>query len=229
MRTLLTGSISSVTLGAATGLRSTSTTRDSIGRPHLGATAVGQACSICHERACEYHRPRIRRWGDGASTESAAARQGHAGAVHRADRVLHRVGDRAGPDDADGRGLQAHLRHEHVPGVARAARVLRRLLPARAAGGLHQPALRLQDGHPHRPRAGGPRRVPVLPGEQDHDLRGVPRRPVRDGGGLLDSRDLREPVRHVARLGGHGDAAPEPRPGVQSGRARTSACCSPRR
>ena len=29
---------------------STSTTRDSIGRPHLGATAVGQACSICHER-----------------------------------------------------------------------------------------------------------------------------------------------------------------------------------
>ena len=46
------------------------------------------------------------------------------------------------------------------------------------------------------------RRVRVLPGEQDHDLRGVPRRPVRDGGGLLDPRDLREPVRHVARLGG---------------------------
>ena len=62
------------------------------------------------------------------------------------------------------------------------------------------------------------RRVLVLPGEQDHDLRGVPGRPVRDGGGLLDPRDVGEPVRDVARPGGHGDAALEPRPGVQSGR-----------
>ena len=38
------------------------------------------------------------------------------------------------------------------------------------------------------------------PGEQDHDLRGVPRRAVRDGGGLLDPRDVGESVRHVARV-----------------------------
>src|SRR6187455_2671790 len=65
-----------------------------------------------------------------------------------------------------------------------------RLLPARVARRLHQPALRLQDRDPDRPRPCRDRCLRLLPGEQDHDLRGVPGRPVRDGRGLLDPRDL---------------------------------------
>src|SRR4051794_34708954 len=185
------------------------------GAPRPGGPGISPSAA---RRRREQHRGGSGRTGARNRSGRASGRQGHGGAVHRADRVLHRLGRRAGSDHADGGGLQAHLRHEHVPGVARAARVLRGVLPARPAGGLHQSALRLQDRHPHRSGAGGPRRVRVLPGEQDHDLRSVPRRPVRDGGGLLDPRDLGEPVRHLARLGEHRDPALEPRPGVQSGR-----------
>ena len=65
----------------------------------------------------------------------------------------------------------------------------------------------------------------VLSGEQDHDLRGVPGRAVRDRRRLLDPRDVRQPLRDVARVRRRprrGDSTSR-RPSTPS--APTSVCC----
>ena len=140
--------------------------------------------------------------------------------------LLHRVGCGRRPHHADGGGLQAHLRDEHLPGVAGAVGVLRRVLPAGDPRGAHQRAVRLQGRAALRCAARCGRRDRLLPGEQDHDLRSVPGRPVRDRRGLLDPRDVRQPVRVVAGAGGDRDTKTELRSGLQSCRHehRCAAC-----
>ena len=58
----------------------------------------------------------------------------------------------------------------------------------------------------------------VLPGEQDHDVRSVPDRIVRDRRRLLDTRDLRQPLRPFAGAGGNRHPAAQLRTGLQSRR-----------
>ena len=138
--------------------------------------------------------------------------------VRRPHLLLHRLGGGRRPHHPDGGGLQTHLRHEHLSGLAGAVGVLRRVLPAGDPCGAHQSAVRLQGGPSHRgsARCGG--RDRLLPGEQDHDLRSVPGRVVRDRRGLLDPRDVSQPVRVVAGAGGDRDTKTQLRPSVQSRR-----------
>ena len=72
------------------------------------------------------------------------------------------------------------------------------LLPAGHSGRTHQRAVRLQGRTPYGRSARRGRGDRVLPGEQDHDLRSVPGRLVRDRRRVLDTRNVREPLRAFA-------------------------------
>lgn len=147
-------------------------------------------------------------------------------AVRPAHLLLHRMGCRGRPHHPDGGRVQAHLRHEHLPGITGSAGVLRRVLLARAAGRVHQPAVRIQGRTAHRavPCRGG--RDRVLSGEQDHDVRGFSRRAVRNRRRLFDSRNVGQPVRAFSRTRRNRDPAAQLRAGVQPARHeyRCAAC-----
>ena len=150
-----------------------------------------------------------------STAKSGLVYPGNGAAVRRPHLLLHRMGRCRRPDHADGRGLQAHLRDEHLPGLARAVGVLRRVLPAGDPRGAHQSAVRLQGGAALRCASRRGRRDRVLPGQQDHDVRGVPGRSVRDRRRVLDSRDVRQPLRAFARARGDRDPKAQLRAGIQ--------------
>ena len=140
------------------------------------------------------------------------------GAVRRPDLLFHRVGRGRRPHHSDGGGLQTHLRDEHLPGLAGPVGVLRCVLPAGNSRRAHQPEVRIQGRSSLRCPACCRGRHRLLPGKQDHDVRSVPRRLVRDRGRMLDPGNVRQSLCHVTGSGGDRDSATQFRPGIQSGR-----------
>ena len=137
------------------------------------------------------------------------------GAIRCPHLLFYRVGCSGGPHHSHGGGLQAHLRYEYIPGLAGSVGVLRRVLLAGDSSRVHQSAVRIQGRSSDGPFACRGGRVCVLSGEQDHDVRSVPRCIVCDSRGLLDTGDFCQSIRPFAGSGRDRDTAAQLRASLQ--------------